>query len=256
MRCKEIIQLLEQQFPVKYAVQGDKTGFAVGDRDKEVTHIFVAVDATDENIEEAIRTGADMLLTHHPMLYSPLATITTDTFNGRRVIKMIENGLCYMSTHTNYDSCRMADLAAERLSLTECQVLEEVADGIGIGKVGKLPKEMTLRECALYVKEKFQIPSVKFFGDGEQKVNVAAICPGSGRSVIGFCHEKGAQVFITGDIDHHTGLDQWDDALPIIDAGHYGVEHIYIEDMYRFLMENCPEVKVTKAKIKHPFEVV
>lgn len=256
MKCKDIISLLEQEFPVKYAVPGDKTGFQVGDREKEVTHIFVAMDATDETIEEAIRVGANMLLTHHPMIYAPLATVTTNTINGRRVLKMIENGLCYMSTHTNYDSCRMADLAAERLGMTDCQALEEVADGIGIGKVGNLPKEMTLRECALYVKEKFNIPSVRFFGDGEKKVNVAAICPGSGRSVLGYCHANGAEVYITGDIDHHTGIDQVDDFLPIIDAGHYGVEHIYIEDMYRILSEKCPEVKVSKAQIKHPFEVV
>lgn len=256
MKCKDIIQLLEQEFPVKYAVPGDKTGFQVGNREKDITHIYVAVDATDETIEEAIRVGADMLITHHPMIYAPLATVTTDTINGRRVIKMLENGLCYMSTHTNYDSCRMADLAAEHLELSDCQVLEEVADGLGIGKVGKLPKEMTVRECALYVKEKFHIPSVRFYGDGEKKVKAAAICPGSGRSVIGHCHTLGAEVYITGDIDHHTGLDQLDDDLPIIDAGHYGIEHIYIEDMCHFLSEKCPAVKVSRAEIKHPFEVV
>lgn len=256
MKCADIIHVLEEQFPVKYAVPGDKTGFQVGKKEKEIKHIFVAVDASDETIDETVRVGADMLLTHHPMIYAPLATITTDSFQGRRVIKMIENGLCYMSTHTNYDSCRMADLAAERLELNDCQVLEEVTEGIGIGKVGKLPKEMTLRECALYVKERFHIPSVRFFGNGEQKVQLAAICPGSGRSVIGCCHKAGAEVFITGDVDHHTGIDQLDDALPIIDAGHYGVEHIYIEDMCRFLEKSCPEVKVTAAKNKHPFEVV
>lgn len=256
MKCKEIIRLLEAQFPPKYAVSGDKTGFAVGDREKEIRHIFVAVDASDGIIDEAIRSGADLLLTHHPMLYAPLQTVTTDTFNGRRVIKLIENGLCYMSTHTNYDSCRMADLAAERLGLTDCQVLEEVADGFGIGKAGTLPKEMTVRECALYVKEQFHIPSVRFFGDADQKVRTAAICPGSGRSVLKCCHEKGAEVFVTGDVDHHTGIDQADDFLPIIDAGHYGVEHIYIEDMYRFLTEKCPGVTISKAQIKHPFEAL
>ncbi len=256
MKCKEIIDLLEQEFPMKYAESWDNTGFQVGNREKEVTHIFVAMDVTDENIEEAIRVGADMIVTHHPMIFSPLSSITSDTIGGRRVLKMIENGICYMSTHTNYDSCRMADLAAEQLEMSECEVLEEVLDGIGIGKVGKLPKEMTIRECALWVKEKFHIPSVRFFGDGEQKITIAAICPGAGKSLVKECHAKGAEVYITGDIDHHTGIDQVDDALPIIDAGHYGVEHIYIEDMYRFLVEKCPKVKVSKAAIKHPFEVV
>ena len=256
MKCKDLLELLEQEFPAKYAVPGDKTGFQVGDREKEVSHIFVAVDATEEVIEEAAASGADLLLTHHPMLYSPLAAVTTDTFNGRRVIKLIEHGINYISTHTNYDSCRMADLAVERLELTDCQVLEEGQDGLGIGKMGMLPRKMTLRECALYVKEKFHIPSVRFFGDGDKKIQKAAICPGSGRSVIGRCHELGAEVLITGDIDHHTGVDQVDDRLLLIDAGHYGVEHIYIEDMCRFLSEKCPKVRVSCAKIKHPFEVV
>ncbi len=256
MKCKDIITLLEQEFPVKYAVPGDKTGFQVGDKEQEVTHVFVAMDATEDAIDEAVRVGADMLLTHHPMIFSPMTTITADTFNGRRIIKMIKNGLCYMSTHTNYDSCRMADLAADRLELTQTKVLEEVTEGIGIGKAGKLPKEMTLKECALYVKEKFNIPSVRFFGDADMKVSFAAICPGAGRSVLGYCHEQGAEVYITGDIDHHTGIDQLDDGLPIIDAGHYGIEHIYIEDMKRVLWDKCPELKVSTMKIKHPFEVV
>lgn len=256
MKCKDMIALLEKEFPLKYAVPGDKTGFQVGDREKEIHHVFVALDASEETIDQAIKEGADMLLTHHPMIFSPLSAVTTDTFNGRRIIKMIRHGLCYMSTHTNYDSCRMADLAAERLGMTGCQVLEETADRLGIGKIGYLPKEMSLRECALYVKEKFEIPSVKFFGNGDTKISKVGICPGSGRSVIGNCHQLGAEGLITGDIDHHTGIDQVDDRLPIIDAGHYGIEHIYIEDMCRFLMEKCPQIKVSTAKISHPFEVV
>jgi dinuclear metal center YbgI/SA1388 family protein len=256
MKCREIVDLLEQEIPMKYAESWDNTGFQVGNREKEVTHIYVAVDMTDESIEDAIRVGADMMITHHPMIFSPLSAVTTDTLNGRRVIKLIENGICYMSAHTNYDSCRMADLAAECLELTDCEVLEEIADGIGIGKVGNLPKEMTLKECALYVKEKFHIPSVRFFGNGEQKVKFAAICPGSGKSLVKDCHAKGAEVYITGDIDHHTGIDQADESLPIIDAGHYGIEHIYIEDMYQFLCRQCSQIKISKADVKHPFEVV
>ena len=256
MKCKEIIEIIEAAFPMKYAESWDRTGFQVGNKEKEVTHIYVAMDVTDEMIEDAIGAGADMILTHHPMIFSPLSTVTTDTLNGRRVLKMIQNGICYMSTHTNYDSCRMADLAAQMLEMSECVALEEIEDGIGIGKVGKLPKAMSVRECARFVKEKFRIPSVRFFGDGDQMVEVAAICPGSGKSLVKDCHAKGAQVYITGDIDHHTGIDQVDEELPIIDAGHYGVEHIYIEDMCNFLNEKCPGVKVSKATIKHPFEVV
>ena len=175
MKCKDIIEIIEQEFPIKYAESWDHTGFQVGNREKKVNHVFVAVDVTDEIIDEAIRVGADMILTHHPMIFSPLSSVTSDTLNGRRVLKMIENGICYMSTHTNYDSCRMADLAAKMLELTDGIVLKEIADGIGIGKVGNLPKEMTLKECALFVKEKFHVPSVRFFGNGDQKVKQPSV---------------------------------------------------------------------------------
>lgn len=256
MKCNDIIELLEQEFPMKYAESWDNTGFQVGNREKEVTHIYVAVDVTDEIIDDAVRLGADMIITHHPMLFSPISSVTSDSLHGKRLLRMIENGICYMSTHTNYDSCRMADLAAARLEMTECIPLEEILDGVGIGKVGKLPNAMTVRECALLVKERFHVPSVRFFGDGESMVTVAAVCPGAGKSLVKECHAKGAEVYITGDIDHHTGIDQADASLPIIDAGHYGVEHIYIEDVCQLLVEKCPDVKISKAEIKHPFEVV
>ena len=256
MKCREIIELIEKEFPMEYAESWDNTGFQIGNREKEVKHIFVAMDVTDETIDEAIRLGADMIVTHHPMIFSPLSSVTSDTLNGRRVIKMIENGICYMSTHTNYDSCHMADLAAVKLEMTECVPLEEIKDGIGIGKIGRLPTTMTVRECALFVKERFSIPSVRFFGDGDKEVTVIGICPGAGKSLVKECHAKGAEVYVTGDIDHHTGIDQADEKLPIIDAGHYGIEHIYIEDMYCFLKKMCPEIKISKAEISHPFEVV
>lgn len=256
MKCREIIELIEKEFPMEYAESWDNTGFQIGNREKEVKHIFVAMDVTDATIDEAIRLGADMIVTHHPMIFSPLSSVTSDTLNGRRVIKMIENGICYMSTHTNYDSCHMADLAAVKLEMTECVPLEEIKDGIGIGKVGRLPKTMTVRECALFVKERFSIPSVRFFGDGDKEVTVIGICPGAGKSLVKECHAKGAEVYVTGDIDHHTGIDQADEKLPIIDAGHYGIEHIYIEDMYCFLKKMCPEIKISKAEIAHPFEVI
>jgi len=72
MKCKEIIELIENEFPMKYAESWDNTGFQVGNREKEVSHIFVAMDVTDENIEEAIHVGADMIVTHHPMIFAPL----------------------------------------------------------------------------------------------------------------------------------------------------------------------------------------
>ena len=135
-------------------------------------------------------------------------------------------------------------------------MLEEVLDGEGIGRVGFLPAPMTLGECAQLVKEKFDLPNVKVFGDLNVQVNLAALSPGSGKSMTGHALAAGADVLITGDIDHHTGIDLWDEGVPIIDAGHYGTEHLYIEDMKRFLEEKCPQLKIVIAPIRQPFQVI
>lgn len=86
-----------------------------------------------------------MLITHHPMLFSAIKRVTDQDMNGRRLLELIRNDISYYAMHTNYDTRGMADLAARLMGLTECAVLEEVKDGEGIGRVGKLPHPMTLR---------------------------------------------------------------------------------------------------------------
>ena len=105
-------------------------------------------------------------------------------------------------------------------------------------------------------KETFAISSVKVFGEPEQKVSRIAVSPGSGKSEVNNAIAAGAQVLITGDIDHHTGIDAVARELAIIDAGHYGLEHIYVEYMKQFLQEIAPELIVEAAPAKEPFWVL
>ena len=146
----------------------------------------------------------------------------------------------------------MADLAAEMLGLANTEVLEET----GIGRVGKLPAEMTVRQLCELVKERFGLESVKLFGSPQQSVSRVAISPGSGKHMSELALAKGAQVFITGDIDHHEGLDAVEQGMAIVDAGHYGLEHIFIEDMANYLSEHLAGVEVEKAEICHPYSIL
>lgn len=256
MICREIIKEIEARFPKHYAMEWDNVGLQVGRSDKEVKRIYLALDATDEVIEEAAGWGADMLITHHPMIFKAMKKINDEDFIGRRVLKLIRDDISYYAMHTNYDVMGMAELAADMLDLKDRKVLEEVLDGEGIGRVGDLPRSMTLEECANFVKGRFGLPNVKIFGELEKQVQRAAICPGSGKSEAKPALSMGAEVYITGDIDHHTGIDMADCGMAIIDAGHYGVEHIYIADMEHFLKENCPELRVYTAPVKQPFQVL
>ena len=256
MRCQDILDKIEARYPRKYACDWDNVGLLAGSREREVDTVYIALDATDEVVDAASECGAQLLLTHHPMIFGGLKSVTTDDYVGERLIRLIRNDISYYAMHTNYDVMGMAELAADMLDLKDRKVLEEVLDGEGIGRVGDLPRSMTREECANFVKERFGLPNVKIFGELEKQVQRAAICPGSGKSEAKPALSMGAEVYITGDIDHHTGIDMADCGMAIIDAGHYGVEHIYIADMEHFLKENCPELRVYTAPVKQPFQVL
>lgn len=256
MRCSEICTLLEQEYSPEYACDWDNVGLLAGRREKEVRTILLALDATDEVVRMAAEQKADMLITHHPMIFSPIRRVTDDDMNGRRLLELIRNDISYYAMHTNYDTRGMADLAARMLNLQECTVLEEIKDGEGIGRVGVLPRHMTLEECARLVKEAYHIPSVKIFGAPDTPVYSAALCPGAGKSTMKEALRFGCDVYITGDIDHHTGIDAVDQGLCIVDAGHYGIEHIFMKDVRDYLEKVLVGVHMSCVPIRHPFLVI
>ncbi len=257
MVCREVIDILEEHSPGRYACTWDNVGLLVGDFGQEIKTVYIALDATDEAIEEAAAAGADLLLTHHPLIFQGLKQVNTADFTGRRVIALIKNHISCYAMHTNFDVKGMAELGAGRMGLTGCQVLDVTEWGeqgpSGIGKVGELPCEMTVADCAGKAKEAFGVELVKIFGRPDKKVTRAAICPGSGKSVIGKAVEAGAQVLITGDIGHHEGIDGAAQGLAIIDAGHYGVEKMFIPYMKEFLESHIAGIRVVAQPERQPF---
>ena len=261
MICRELIELLEKKYPPSIAESWDNPGLQVGSYEKEIKSIYIALDATGEVIRHAIDAKADLLLTHHPMLMHGLKKINDGDFYGRRVLELITHDIAYYAMHTNYDIVEMAPLAARMLALKDAQIMEKTCvlpDGRegGFGMAGELPKEMTLLQCAEYVKDVFQIPDVKIFGNPETVLNRAAVLPGSGKSMTADALRNGAEVYITGDFGHHDGIDAVDQGLNVIDAGHYGIEHIFIGQMAEELKERFPEMEICTEPIRHPFLMV
>lgn len=257
MTCQEIISLLEEQSPAGFACEWDNVGLLVGDFAQEVHRIYIALDATEETIAEAAEQEADLLLTHHPLIFKGLKKVNTQDFTGRRVLKLIQNNISCYAMHTNFDVKGMARLAAERLKLADCRALDVTYQGEegteGIGRVGTLPEQMTVSDCIERVKQAFAVDTVKVFGDLQKRVERAAVCPGSGKSVITCALEANAEVLITGDIDHHEGIDASEQGLAIIDAGHYGVEKLFIPYMVNYLQERVSKVEVVGQPVKQPF---
>lgn len=261
MQCKEIMQVIEATYPRTAALDFDNVGLLAGRADKEVNRVYLALDATDRVIERAIEAGADMLITHHPLLFSAVKKVTDEDFITRRIVKLIQNDISYYAMHTNYDVLGMAELAGKVLDIAHTDVLDvtqtdEVGEEKGIGRIGELPETMTLEECCVYVKHKLELGSLKVFGDMNRPVRRLAILPGSGKSGIPVALAKGADVLVTGDIGHHDGLDAVEQGLEIIDAGHYGTEYIFIEDMKQFLNRKLPVLDVLTDPVEHPFQIV
>lgn len=281
MKCRELCNILEQHIPVSRACDWDNVGLLVGHMDKEIKKIYIAVDATDEVINKAQLSEADMILVHHPLIFSPLKAVTSEQFISNRVVDIIRGDMNLYAMHTNYDVVRMADVVSDRLALTSQRPLEltSVDTGEGLGKIGDLPKAMTLKEIATYVKDRFGLPGVQVFPAVSEMKNginareevsaelnsntindktysTIAVLPGSGKSAIETVVAMGIEVYITGDIGHHEGIDSASRGMSIIDAGHYGLEHVFIEDMKAIIEDLLPTVEVLTEDVKHPYYIV
>jgi putative NIF3 family GTP cyclohydrolase 1 type 2 len=161
MEFAHILAKLETLSPQRFALAGDNVGFLLGRRDKEIAKVCLALDATDDVVAQAIAEGADLLLTHHPLIHDPLRRIVAEDIVGRRLIELLRHDINYVAMHTNYDVRGMAELAGEMLELVDARVLYPTSTegGVteGIGRYGLLPQQMSLSECAEYVKSRFDL---------------------------------------------------------------------------------------------------
>lgn len=261
MNTGTVMETLAKEYPLRMAMDWDNSGIQVGRPDREVTRILVALDATDAVLKECIEWGAQMLVTHHPLLLSGIRRVYSEDMIGRKILLMAENGITHYAMHTNYDVLLMGEMAGNAMNLADTEVLEvtnkdEGGKEYGIGCVGSLPQEMSAKDCCACVKRAFGLKTIRLFGSQETMVERVAVSPGSGKSMIGAALKSGAQLLITGDIGHHDGIDAVDQGLIVIDAGHYGVEQIFIGQMEEFLGQRFPALEVRKARTSESFLVL
>lgn len=260
MTGRDLLEKLNTLCPLSTAVEWDNPGFLIGDPDRKVNKVGLALDATGSVIEEAAQKGADMLVVHHPLLFHPPKAIRADEHLGGRIIKLIENQISLIALHTNFDICVMAELAADKLGLSNRRVLEVTGErngmADGFGRIGLLPQEMTLKELAERTRERLELDFVSVTGKNEEKVRKVAISTGSGKSGIGECLKNGVQVLITGDVDHHTAVDALEMGIFLIDAGHFGTEKMFAEYMADYFKEEIPEVEAYIGCMEPPFAIL
>ena len=260
MILRNLIKELEILEPAEYAMSWDNPGLLVQYRDAQISSVYITLDASGESVEQAVKEGCNLILAHHPLIFTPLKSVTGEDFIGKRILKMAENHIALYAMHTNFDTAVMGKIVADRIGqITEGPlepVVEENGMILGIGSVGTLLNPMSLGELGKLIKDLFHLPEVRIFGDPLTSISRIAICPGSGKGMSDEALNAGCEVLITGDIDHHGGIDSVEKGLCVIDAGHHGLEHIFVEYMADWMSEHHPEIRVVRDANHSPFSVV
>ena len=243
VRCRDIMWLMEDLAPARYAEEWDNPGLNIGDPDAEVKKILVALDATEKVIDEAVEKGADMIVTHHPLLFHAIKKINYDRPDGRKIIKLIKNDI------------NMFAVLAKMIGLKDLTLLTKgCEEGIGIGKIGELEGDMTLGTLSVKIKEALGLDAVRVIGNLSSKVKKAALCTGAGGEFMDDAIKAGCDVFITSDIRYHEAMDAIDKNISLIDATHYATENIIVPvlaDYLRKKLENrgIKDVEVLESSV-------
>ncbi|MBP3043531.1 Nif3-like dinuclear metal center hexameric protein [Arthrobacter jiangjiafuii] len=235
----DVLLAAEELWPESLAEGWDAVGLVAGRPDNRVERILFAVDPTSEVIDEALEWGADLLLTHHPLLLKPVHSVAATGFKGDAVHRLIEGKCALLTVHTNGDSAvgGVSDVLADAFGLSGVVPLSAAEDGLpeeGIGRVGELPEATTLADFARLV---FSIMpavagGVRVAGDPEGLVRRVAVCGGAGDSLFDAVRRHQADVYVTADLRHHPASEAREAAVNdrpyLIDVSHFGSEWLWL----------------------------
>ena len=254
MKVRDIIAVIEEFAPLSIQEGWDNSGLCVGSPDDEVTSALFALDCTEELVDEALACGADMIITHHPLIFSGLKKISPDDQVGAAVIKAIKNGIAIYAAHTNADKviAGVSGAMAAKLGLADVRILSEDGEGTGLGVVGDLTKPLTADEAVALVKEKFGLKMLKASRPSDGLISRVAMCGGSGGSLIGAARRSGAQLYISGDISYHNFFAP--EGFMIMDIGHYESEIEIVNILFSLIMKKFPTfaVRITQNINSNP----
>ena len=224
---KGIVEFLEEKFPKNLAYDWDNVGLQIGDLNHEVNNVMVALDATTLVIDEAIEKNIDLIITHHPFIFSSLKSIDFTTPRGKNIQKLIKNDIALYTMHTNYDvaSGGMNDALAEAMGLLDVRPFAMINDIHGLGRIGVLDTAMTINslcDSIRFERLKDEVSDIKTVETGSAGcIKKVAVIGGSGGKYVHEAKKLGADVFITGDITYHTAVDAKEIGINIIDIGHF-----------------------------------
>lgn len=253
MYIKEIISLIEDYAPLKFQASFDNSGLLCGNPERELTSILLCIDVTEEVIKEAIDKGHNLIISHHPLIFSGLKHITPATYVERCVIDAIKHDITIYAAHTNMDvvangvSGRMAD----KLDLYHRQILQpegDPMDGNGFGIIGELQQPVESMAFLQQVKEIFRCDRLRYTTPHTPFMQRVAVCGGAGASFFKQALARQADIYISGDFKYHDFF-LTENRIMIADIGHYESEQFTKEIFYEILTKKISKFAVQFSEI-------
>lgn len=244
---KDILNFTETFAPLCTAADFDNCGILVGNKEQETTKVLVALDITKDVVEEAKSMGAELIISHHPVIFNPLKSLNCESIP----YLLAQAGITALCLHTNLDiagNCGVNVCLAEALSLSDTALF---ADEFIL--TGNLPEAMSVQKFARYLKTRLGAVCVAYT-DSERMIKTVALCSGAGSDFYSVAKEKGADVFLTGEAKHHEYLEAAACDVPLVTAGHFHTEDVVINPLREKLSKEFPEVQFIKSRTcKNPY---
>lgn len=247
---REIVSYLEQKAPLSWQESYDNAGFLVGDPEASVERVLVALDVTLPVVQEAVDTGASLIVSHHPVIFQPLRNVTGQDGTSKVVQALIRNEIGAVCMHTNLDAAPggVNDLLAEALGLMQTKLLLPMgggeADGMayGIGRVGMLDAPLPLLAFGERVKRALHAGGLRLC-DAGKSVSRVAVGGGSCGSLLPEVVALGCDTFVTGDVKYDVFLEAAAMGVNLIDAGHYPTENLVCGQLVSWLKDAFPDLE-------------
>jgi len=241
-KLSEVQRILEGLAPGRLAESWDNPGLQVGNPNGRISGILVSLEPTLAAVREASGCGAQLLITHHPLIFRPLSILDMTSYPGDVIGEAVKSGISVASLHTNLDSARdgINDILAGLLDLQGVDVLEERSgdgaaqalnpsgvnsEALGLGRVGDLPEAVPLSVIKARVMEALGIKHPpRQVGEGQKVIRRVAVVGGAGGNLVTLAAKKGADLLVTGDVTYHQALEAARVGLAVIDGGHFETE--------------------------------
>ena len=254
MKIIEVTNFLEQYAPLEYQETYDNCGLIIGDANAEIKGVLITLDCIESVIDEAIATGCNLIVAHHPIIFSGLKKLNGSNYIERTVIKAIKNDIAIYAIHTNLDNMHNGVSAkiAEKLGLENCKVLAPKSDlinkQVGSGIIGELKTAVNTEQFLMDIKENMQTDCVRYTPIVNQEIKRVAVCGGSGSFLLKNAIEAKVDIFITADFKYHEFFDA-ENHIIIADIGHYESEQFTKDLIYDLLAKNFTKFAVRLSKV-------